>query len=466
LDLTSGSENIFIGKSAGANITTASSNTVIGYSALELATTAANNVVIGTGASYAVPADVALTGCVSIGQNALRGASITTAANYTVAIGSGALQLNTSGAGNVAIGYNAGTALTNSHNNTIIGYGAFDAANNGMSNNVVIGYQAGGAMADQTTSDDNVIIGMEAGTGGTGEVKGVVVIGRDAMKTTGSNAQEGTVAIGHSALTALTSGASNVAVGYQSGLSLTTGVDNAFFGHAAGDGTDDGVRNTAIGRASLSANAADDNTAVGYDSLGATTGSDNTGVGSFAGNTITTGGENTLIGYNTDVSASGSTNQIVIGNNITGTADNAVHIGNDTSHIRCDFNTDQTWDASSDRRQKKDIKESELGLDFINDLKPCKYKYKSPSEFPEEWKAHNPDDKEPMGGSDKYYYGFIAQEVKESIDKYDASDYGAWNVDDDGRQRVSREQFVVSLVKAVQELSAEVKSLKQQLEDK
>ena len=154
-----------------------------------------------------------------------------------------------------------------------------------------------------------------------------------------------------------------------------------------------------------------------------------------------------------------ATNQIVIGNNVTGTADNAVHIGNDTSHIRCDFNSDQTWDASSDRRQKKDIEESELGLDFINDLKPSKYRHKSPSEFPEEWSAYNADDKEPMGGSDKYYYGFIAQEVKESIDKYDASDYGAWNADEDGRQRISREQFVVSLVKAVQELSAKVGAL-------
>ena len=148
---------------------------------------------------------------------------------------------------------------------------------------------------------------------------------------------------------------------------------------------------------------------------------------------------------------------------MNGTADNAVHIGNDTSHIRCDFNTDQTWDASSDRRQKKDIKESELGLDFIKDLKPSKYRYKSPSEFPEEWKAHNPEDKSPMGGSDKYYYGFIAQEVKEAIDKHDASDYGAWNADPDGRQRVSREQFVVSLVKAVQELSAKVEELEAKL---
>ena len=161
-------------------------------------------------------------------------------------------------------------------------------------------------------------------------------------------------------------------------------------------------------------------------------------IGKDTGNTLTSGGENTIIGYNCDVASGENTNNVIIGNSLPASDnDNAVFIGNDTSHIRCDFNADQTWDASSDRRQKKDIKESELGLDFINDLKPCKYKYKSPSEFPEEWKAYDSDDKKPMGGSDKYYYGFIAQEVKESIDKYDASDYGAWNVDDDGRQRVS-----------------------------
>ena len=90
----------------------------------------------------------------------------------------------------------------------------------------------------------------------------------------------------------------------------------------------------------------------------------------------TTAVENTCLGFNADIQDATATNQIVIGNNITGTADNAVHIGNDTSHIRCDFNTDQTWDASSDRRQKKDIKESELGLDFINDLRPIIFKKK------------------------------------------------------------------------------------------
>ena len=245
----------------------------------------------------------------------------------------------------------------------------------------------------------------------------------------------------------------NTVLGYQAGKFVSTGTENTFIGMKAGLGIT-GTRLTGAYNVAVGGSA-------GVELEGAA--HSNTFVGYYAGNTTEAGVENTCIGFNTEAEDDTATNQIVIGNNITGTADNAVHIGNDTSHIRCDFNADQTWDASSDRRQKKNIKESEIGLDFINDLKPCKYRYKSPSEFPKEWKAHNPNDKEPMGGSDRYYYGFIAQEVKESIDKHNAFDYGAWNVEDDGRQRISREQFVVSLVKAVQELSAKVTELENKL---
>jgi len=320
-------------------------------------------------------------------------------------------------------------------------------------------------------------------------------MGHNALSSVTTNTGTGgggsyNTAFGSSALTANLTGEGNVAVGGSAGLGQTTGEKNVWIGGSAGAAMN-GDKNVAVGSSAMygvGTPTGDFNVAMGYQAMkGATaalTGDNNVAVGKDAGlilqgaahsntfigttsgNVATTAVENTCLGFNADIQDATATNQIVIGNNVTGTADNAVHIGNDTSHIRCDFNSDQTWDASSDKRQKKDIKESELGLAFINDLKPSKYRHKSPSEFPEEWKAHNPDDKEPMGGSDKYYYGFIAQEVKDTIDKHDAPDYGAWNVDNDGRQRVSREQFVVSLVKAVQELSLEVNNLKQQLKEK
>jgi hypothetical protein len=324
-----------------------------------------------------------------------------------------------------------------------------DAAMDGALYNTAVGHNA---MTGVTTGLENTALGYLAGQAITVGNENVSLGGRSLYSEVQG---DGTTAIGTWALYWQASDSANeetynVAVGKAAGYHVELGQYNTFIGSEAGKGINtpgrlDGDNNTAVGAK------------AGFELEGAA--HSNTFVGSLAGNTTEAGVENTCIGKSCLAEDDTATNQIVIGNNVTGTADNAVHIGNDTSHIRCDFNTDQTWDASSDRRQKKDIEESELGLDFINDLKPSKYRHKSPSEFPEEWSAYNADDKEPMGGSDKYYYGFIAQEVKESIDKYDASDYGAWNADEDGRQRVSREQFVVSLVKAVQELSARVKEL-------
>ena len=230
-------------------------------------------------------------------------------------------------------------------------------------------------------------------------------------------------------------------------------------GYQAGYGLNDSG-----GGADTGQTTADHNTAIGWNAgkLLQAAGGDNTFVGAYSGNLTTTGTENTALGFAAKPASGAATNQISIGNNITGTADNAVHIGNNTSHIRCDFNADQTWDASSDRRQKKDIETTDIGLDFINDLKPVKYKHKSPSEFPEEWTAYDAEDTTPMGVSDKYYYGFIAQDVKETVDKYNVGDYSAWGEDPDGRQRVSKEAMIVTLVKSVQELTARIEELEKE----
>ena len=186
-------------------------------------------------------------------------------------------------------------------------------------------------------------------------------------------------------------------------------------------------------------------------------------LGANAGNTTTTGIENTIIGYNCEAEDATATNQIVIGNNCNGAADNAVHIGNNTNHIAAPFNSgDGSWSYTSDRRQKKDIEDDILGLDFIKDLKTRTYKHKSPSEFPKAWKAYDADDKEPMGG-DKIIHGFIAQEVKEALDKADVGTFQGWDEGKDGRQRLSLGSFVMPLIKAVQELSVQVEELKSKL---
>ena len=68
--------------------------------------------------------------------------------------------------------------------------------------------------------------------------------------------------------------------------------------------------------------------------------------------------------------------------------------------------------------------------------------------------------------TDVIMHGFIAQEVKEALDKH-ASDndkkFSGWKENEDGMQNTSREMFVIPLVKAVQELSAQVTTLQDEI---
>ena len=63
-------------------------------------------------------------------------------------------------------------------------------------------------------------------------------------------------------------------------------------------------------------------------------------------------------------------------------------------------------------------------------------------------------------------HGMLAQEVKAALDKEGIDTFGGWSENDDGMQNISREMFVIPLIKAIQELSAEVEELKSKSHDK
>ena len=68
-----------------------------------------------------------------------------------------------------------------------------------------------------------------------------------------------------------------------------------------------------------------------------------------------------------------------------------------------------------------------------------------------------------MLAGDEYYHGFVAQEVKTAIDKYSDIKDGCelWSKSNvDGMEKVSPTALIPMLVKAIQELSAEVEKLK------
>jgi hypothetical protein len=93
------------------------------------------------------------------------------------------------------------------------------------------------------------------------------------------------------------------------------------------------------------------------------------------------------------------------------------------------------WSVTSDRRWKSDIKKSELGLDFIKSLNPVSY-------------TRNNDK------TQKTEFGFIAQELEESINKIGAINIGMITKDDAGMYSIRYNDLFAPMVKAIQEQQA------------
>jgi hypothetical protein len=245
--------------------------------------------------------------------------------------------------------------------------------------------------------------------------------------------------------------------------------------------------NTAVGLDALYTNSAGtSNTAIGESALYDSTGSSNTAVGAAAGLEVTngefnvlvgadaalgttsgtalgTGNYNVIIGAEADVSASSSSNQIVIGNRVTGFANAYATLGDQTNKVYIQLNgVATTWTAASDARLKTDIQDYNVGLAFVNDLRPVTFRWKAKRDVPPEFERLHADDAAPcMGASDTTYEGFIAQEVKAAIDKHQLPNgQSIWHQGDDGTQSLSPGALVPVLVRAIQELSKQIDELK------
>ena len=131
--------------------------------------------------------------------------------------------------------------------------------------------------------------------------------------------------------------------------------------------------------------------------------------------------------------------------------------GNDTLNGTTTYRWEKGWfidlhstnapSDDSDRRLKDNIQPNTLGLDFVNDLNPVSYKWKD------------------EGVDTSTHYGIIAQDIIETL-----KDYGIDSLDDFGgivldtekdRYGARYTEFIPILIKAVQELSAEIKELKE-----
>ena len=337
--LTSGAGNVAVGFEAGMALTTQNYNTFIGHESGE-ANTGTSNVGVGYRSLADATSDV--DSCVAIGYNAMATADSAyddgctavgykalqdqngTGATGNTAVGFESSKVLTTGAENVSVGYQALTALTTGGANVAIGFKAADAMAVGESHNIAIGSNAMESIDEGTAggdADHNIAIGTSALAGGDfagndRQFQANIAIGSNSLNSTGTNASTGQIAIGYDALTALTSGTENTAIGYQAGKAMTTGGNLTAVGYNAAPALPAGANaNTAIGGNALllgDNGSTDHNTCVGYQ----------------AGDVITTGHTNTIIGSGSDPSAAGGTNQTVVGYGATGQANDSVTLGN------------------------------------------------------------------------------------------------------------------------------------------
>jgi hypothetical protein len=123
---------------------------------------------------------------------------------------------------------------------------------------------------------------------------------------------------------------------------------------------------------------------------------------------------------------------------------------------------------TSDLREKKDIVDSQLGLDFISKLRPVSYKWKVGQNV-----VSSEVDGVDEEGKEKYktvitprlgvrtHYGLIAQEVKEILGDID---FGGFVHDDETDIMGLRyDQFIAPLIRAVQEQQQQIEQLKSKL---
>jgi len=360
--------------------------------------------------------------------------------DQNTAIGASVLKSDTSGFKNTAIGYQSMYWNKNGGYNVATGVHSLHSNTNGEYN-TAIGFWA---LKYNTTGDENTALGLEAlyrnTVGNSNTAVGALVLYEN---TEG----EYNTAVGYRALEENTTGDVNIAIGRRALASNTTGSNNIAIGENALKDNITGIYNTAIGyHAALNTNTFG-NTAVGYSALEhIVSGYNNTALGRGAGPfNFDSLYNTTAIGYAANVEYN---NQIIIGNSLV------TRIGGYAS-----------WETWSDGRFKHNVKEDVAGLDFILKLRPVTYNYQV--EKYAEFTGREIEDYEKKSCEDKskiVYSGFIAQEVEKTAEDigYDFSgiDIPESNV---GHYSLRYAEFVVPLVKAVQEQQEQIENMKDQL---
>ncbi len=441
--------NVFVGNMSGFTNTAGGYATAVGYNSLYSNSTGDYNTAIGGNALYtnstgnqntatgfqAMYANTIGSYNAAFGINSMNG---NTEGNYNSAFGAYSLYTNTTGGQNSADGYYALYSNTTGEQNTANGNNSLKSNTTGNLNTAV-GFQS---LYTNNDAHWNVAVGANA-LYSNASGKHNIGIGFQSLY---SNTADYNVSIGNNSLYSNSSGQMNTAVGFQTLNANTTGSYNVAVGTNSLLVNTEGADNIAIGYQALKSNITHNNsTAVGHNAL-----------------QTSNGDGNTALGYNADTNVSYLYNAMALGYNAVVTGASKVRVGNTSV---TEIGGQVAWSTLSDGRVKNNIKEDIPGLAFIIKLRPISY--------------HIDVDKQNQlidVKSDKFkgkydieqikFSGFIAQEVEQTAKNinYDFSGIHKPQHSKD-LYSISYAEFVVPLVKAVQEQQIEINDLKKVIQD-
>lgn len=238
-------------------------------------------------------------------------------------------------------------------------------------------------------------------------------------------------------------GGLSLLIGEFTDSSLVTSNEDTIIGNGAGNSQTTSQFSTILGAGAAYAATSTDTTIV---------------IGRNAADFLNTGQNNTIIGSRGNfftpsyplsaVGAFTGSNNIMIGANVKPSSfsgvNNEITLGNSSNTVlRCQVTS---ITSLSDERDKDEIKELSAGLDFINEIKPVSFV----------WKDRDEDGRQGIKDS-----GFIAQNLKEVQEKYNLSDELKLVYESNPEKlEASYGRLIPILVKAIQDLSEEVKQLK------
>jgi hypothetical protein len=173
--------------------------------------------------------------------------------------------------------------------------------------------------------------------------------------------------------------------------------------------------------------------------LGKSTNGQNTIVGINSGSSLTSGINNTILGYASGSTITSGSNNILIGsgvNSSSSTVSNEITLGNNSvSVLRCQASS---ITSLSDARDKSDIVDIPLGLNFIDKLHPVKFVWNTRDGS----RSNIPD------------FGFIAQELQDAESSIGVNVPNLINTNNPDKLEASYGTLIPIMVKAIKELSA------------